>query len=308
MTAIKVGLVDLDTSHPGNWAPLIRELGYEIAGVYDGGTIRPAGYADAFARTHGIAKVYDSPEAMAEEVDIAIIHSCNWDLHVHRALPFVQNRKAVLFDKPMAGNVRDLRQMLSWEADGIRIAGGSSLRVCREAQQWRGAHGDPAEQIYAYVGCGVDEFNYGIHAYALLHGLFGPGIASVRHLGDRIQQQVEVAWRDGRRGVVGIGQTAGPIPFYATITTSRDVAHFQVDNQHLYRELLADALPYLAGLAPSSVALDDLVEVELAAIAAKISRERGGEAVRLQDVPPDYPGYDGAAFAVRYRAIVTGKG
>ena len=39
---MRIGSVDLDTSHPQNWIPLERELGHEVTGIWDGGRyIRP---------------------------------------------------------------------------------------------------------------------------------------------------------------------------------------------------------------------------------------------------------------------------
>jgi len=32
---MKIGIVDLDTSHPQNWIPIERELGHEVVGLWD---------------------------------------------------------------------------------------------------------------------------------------------------------------------------------------------------------------------------------------------------------------------------------
>ena len=63
------------------------------------------------------------------DVHIAIVHSCNWDLHVSRAAPFVAQGKAVLIDKPIAGRLRDLQQLRTWADAGVRITGGSSAAL-----------------------------------------------------------------------------------------------------------------------------------------------------------------------------------
>src|SRR4030095_4142067 len=85
--ATGIGLVDLDTSHPRAWLPILRELGYTVAGVYDGGTVYPLGYAGEFAHETGIPLAFVSVEEMAlhPDIHIAIVHSCDWDLHVGRA-------------------------------------------------------------------------------------------------------------------------------------------------------------------------------------------------------------------------------
>lgn len=299
---LRIGLVDLDTSHPGSFVPLLREMGHEVVAVYDGAAVYPTGYAAIFARDRGIAAVCDTVEEMVDLVDMAIVHSCNWDVHIERAKPFVAADKAVFIDKPLAGNVRDLRQIAGWANGGARVTGGSALRYCREAQSWL-ALGIPKEEwVYALAGCAVDEFNYGIHAYSLLHGLMGPGVRSVRWLGcSGGQLQMELRWEDGRAGVVGVGKTAGYLPFYANVVTQRRVDSLIVDNGKLYRSLLEAVLPYLAGEAPAPLPIGQLIEAELAAIAGKLSYERGGAAVELRDIPEDDPGYDGAVFAKSYK-------
>lgn len=299
---MRIGLVDLDTSHPGSFVPLLRNMGHEVTAVFDSGTIYPNGYAETFAREHGIGSVCESLDEMAERVDAALIHSCNWDLHVPHAEPFVQAGKAVFIDKPLAGNAGDLRRMIEWSKQGARITGGSALRCCYEVQEWKGRNIPREEWVYGLVGCAVDDFNYGIHAYAMLHGLLGPGIESVRHLGATGQQQIELRWADGRRGIVSVGKTAGYLPFYATLVTQKQVDHIVADNGRLYQALLETALPYLAGEAPAPAPFEALAEVEAAAIAAKLSAELGGVPVRLSELP-DGAGYDGAAFAASYRAL-----
>ena len=49
---MKIGIVDLDTSHPQNWIPIIRDLGHEVVCVWDGGTVHPASYVETFAKDH----------------------------------------------------------------------------------------------------------------------------------------------------------------------------------------------------------------------------------------------------------------
>ncbi|MDG0792125.1 Gfo/Idh/MocA family oxidoreductase [Cohnella ginsengisoli] len=308
---MKIGIVDLDTSHPNAWVPILQQMGHEVTAVYDGGTVQDAGAAGAFAKTHGIPVVCDRLSEMPALVDAAIVHSVNWDLHVERARPFAEAGKAILIDKPMAGSARDIRQLLAWARSGVRIAGGSSLRICEEAEAWRRTR-DPADRVVtALAGCSVDDFNYGIHAYGLLLAIMGPGIASVRSAGMHIQHQVELVWRDGRRAFLSVGETAGYLPFYATIVSEREVRHIQVDADRLYRSFLAAAMPYLAGAStnvPPFPSLGELLEAELAALAARRSLLEGGRTVVLDEAAvSSEPGYDGAAFAAQYRMKARGQ-
>jgi hypothetical protein len=300
---MKIGVVDLDTSHPQNWIPIERELGHEVVGIWDGGAVHPAEYVRKFAEEHQVPRVYATLAEMVPDVDCAIIHGCDWDTHIDKARPFVEAGKAVLLDKPMAGNLRDLDQLRRWARQGARVSGGSSLRFCREAQEW---HARPeAERGTAHTalsGCAVDDFNYGIHAYALLSGLLGPGIASVRHLGEGPQRRIQVKWRDGRMGFVIVGAVAGWIPFYATVVTDKGVSQFQVDSGNLYRSLLEAVLPYLAGATDAPpIPMDELIEPELCALAARRSWLEGDREVALAELSEADGGYDGPAFAAGYR-------
>lgn len=301
---MRIGIVDLDTSHPENWIPIEREMGHQVVGVFDGGSIHPKGYAEQFAAKHDVPVVFAAVEEMVDAVDCAIIHGCDWDTHVQKARPFIEAGKAVLIDKPLAGNLRDLHTIRDWARGGARVAGGSALRYCRETRDWlaipAAERGTPDTVL---CGCAVDEFNYGIHAYSMLAGILGTGARSVRNLGQGVQRRVQVKWDDGRCGLLVIGKAAGWIPFYASISTQKSCAQYVADNSRLYRALLEVALPYLAGEAEQPPASPDhLIEPEMWALAARQSWNNGDREVALAHLDADDPGYDGAAFAAEYRA------
>jgi hypothetical protein len=302
---MKIGIVDLDTSHPQNWVPIERELGHQVAGLWDGGAVHPPGYPAKFAADHNIPRLFGSLEEMAAEVDCAIIHGCDWDTHIAKARPFVAAGKSVLIDKPVAGNLADLNQVRQWVAQGARIAGGSSLRFCGETRDWLAKpvaeRGTPHTVV---CGCAVDEFNYGIHAYAMLSGILGGGIASVQHLSQAGQRRILVNWPDGRSALLVVGAAAAWLPFYATIVTERSVHQYQADSGKLYRALLEASLPYLAGDADQPpLPVDAWLEPERCALAARQSWLNGDRPVALADLRESDTGYDGGAFAIQYRKM-----
>lgn len=301
--SLRIGLVDLDTSHPGAWIPVLRELGHEVVGVYDGGVVWPAGYAVHFAGKHGIGRVFEDLDAMAGAVDLAIVHGCDWDLHLQRAAPFVKARKAVLIDKPIVGNARDASTLLDWVAQGARISGGSSLRWTAEVREYLAQPESERGCVHTvFAGCSVDDFNYGIHAYAFLCSIMGPGARSVRYLDTAVQKLIEVTWGDDKRGLLSIGAQPGYLPFYATIVTDRGVAHLQADASRVYRSLLEAVLPYLAGDTDQPpLPMRQLIEPELIALAARKSWANRGQQVFLSDLRLDDEGYDGHAFGAEYR-------
>jgi len=306
---MRIGLVDLDTSHPQNWVPILRDLGHEVVGVWDGGGVHPAGYAEKFAAEHNIPTVFATLDAMVPAVDCAIIHGCNWADHVAKARPFVEAKKAVLLDKPLAGNFADLEQIRQWANEGARITGGSSLRFAAETTEYLAQpvaeRGTPHT---VFCGCAVDEFNYGIHAYAMLSGILGGGVKSVRHLGEGVQRRVLVNWHDGRSGVLVIGAAANWMPFYATVVTEKKPSYFVAGGgplSQLYRSLLEVVLPYLAGETDTPpLSIDDWLEPELCALAARYSWQNGDCEVALADLPAllaNDAGYDGKTFEDGYR-------
>lgn len=307
MKNLKIGHVDLDTSHPQSWIPIIRELGYEIVGVFDGGTVYPQGYSQEFAEKNNIPKAFDSLDEMADVVDIAIIHSCNWDLHIQRAEPFIKAGKAVLIDKPMVGNLKSALKLKEWSAQGARISGGSSLRFAYEINDLLSKE-DQGNIHTIFAGCAVDDFNYGIHAYSLLSGIGGKGIESVQFLGVGVQKMIHVSWKDGKKGILSIGNQPGYLPFYATVVTNSKVHNIIVDSGKVYKALLEAVLPYLSGEADTPpIPLHDLLEPELTAIAARASWMKNGERIFLSDLRIDDMGYDGAAFGEEYRIAKIGK-
>ena len=300
---MKLGIVDIDTSHPASWIPIERELGHEIAGIWDGGSVYERPYVEHFAAEHDVPRVFDSLEAMTAEVDCAVLHGCDWDTHVAKARPFVEAGKAVLVDKPVAGNARDLDQFLEWSNQGARITGGSSLRFCPEAAEWLDTPVDGrGEPDTVFCGCGVDEYNYGIHGYSLLSSIMGPGARSVQHLSCGAQRRVQVHWPGGRLGILVIGASQKWLPFHASIVTPCSTHQFIVDNSRIYRALLEAVLPYLAGERDQPpIPMAALLEPERCALAARQSWLNGDCEVTLAEIDPTAPGYDGAAFADFYR-------
>lgn len=282
----RIGLVDLDTSHPGEFIPLLRAMGHDVTAVWHHGP------TDEFAARHDIPHVMDDLYEMADAVDLAVVSGADWSARLERATPFVAADRAVLLDKPLAGNVADLSQLIEWGDHGVRLSGGSSLRWAVES--------DP-EAEFALVGCSGHEFDRGIHAYSLLHGLFGPGMRRARWLGGHGQHRVEIAWADGRTGMVSVGETASSHPFHATVLSGQSVRHIEVEPSTLHARLLHAVVPYLLGDAPNPLPVTALVEPELAALAALLSRHDGGRWVDLRDPYLFDVEYDGPAFAAAYR-------
>ena len=306
--SFRLGLVGLCTSHPESWVPIIRKMTEEgvvdvkITAVWDSGETRPANFAEEFAAKFSIPNVVAKLEDMIDLVDGVVVHTTNWNKHIEQAHPFVEANKSVLIDKPIVGNLHDANVFLDWMKQGKRVNGGSSLRFCAEVAEFLARPADERGETHtAYAAIGVDDMNYGIHAYSIISGLMGPGIQSVRYLGRSRQKQLMLEWDDGRIALMTVGKSEW-LPFNITAVTDKNVFQIAVDNSKIYRSLLEAELPYLTGkIDTPPLSADEILEPEFAAIAARQSWMNGGQTVFLTDLCLDDPGYDGTQFAAEYR-------
>lgn len=302
---MKIGLVDLDSSHAVHWTPLLRELGHEVIGVYDSGNVQPAEDIQKFAAEQSLT-VYESLEELAQVVDSAVLLGCNWNTRLQQIETFVAKDKSVLIDKPVAGHPADLRKMHELIDGGARITGGSSLRFCYETRDWLAQpvseRGIPHTVL---CGCGNHEFFYGIHAAAMLMGIMGGAVHSVRHLGNfqegaGMQRRIQFNWADGRTGFVIVGPTQRWMNFFTCIITGQGATQFKTDAGKLYRALMERTLPFLSGeTSTPPVTGEEFIQPELCLLAARYSWMNGDSEVVLSELP-DTAGYDSQEFLKTY--------
>ena len=235
---MNIGIVDLDTSHPSSWLPIERELGHTIAGIYDGGAIHPAGYARTFAKEHGIDRVFETLEDMVEHVDMAIIHSCNWDMHVPNARPFIDAGKAVLIDKPHRG------QSGGSSAVHRLVGAGPSHR------RWFFAallHRDARLSCPNPLLIAAHRTRFSAAARWICSITASTPIPCCR-ASWVLASSACVIWprrpashpgqfADGRMGLLSVGATSAWLPFHATMVTERASHAFVADSHQLYRAL-----------------------------------------------------------------------
>lgn len=301
---MKIGIVDLDNTHPEHWIPIERELGHEVVCVWDGGSVHPPEYVTAFAERFKIPDVCSRLDEMVGKIDCAVIHGCDWDTHLEKVRPFAEAGRSVLLDKPLAGRISDLRQLREWVERGVRISGGSSLAYCREIREWCSRPVDERGVPQTVISlCGVDEFNYAVHGYSAIAGILGGDAVSVRQVGSGDQRRVVIDYGDGRLGIVIIGTADTPMTFDVSISTDRGQEQFHVDTTQLYRDYLVAMLPYLSGDTDDPPAsLQDWLAPETWALAAKTSWLNDNCEVSLQEPKQITATYDGREFANYYRA------
>ena len=300
---IKVGIVDVHTSHPATFTSYLHKGDRaRVMAVCDDGLVKKR--RDGFIKEFEVKNIYSTPEDMVDEIDIAFIQSCNWDEHIKKALPFIKAGKPVYIDKPTVGNLKDCQELEKLAEDRAVILGGSSLRYCQEVEEFRKKPADEVGRILSvFTNIGVDEFNYGIHAMEMVQGLLGTGAEAVSFIASSEEiAQYLVEYKDGK---LVIYQTQQGIwqPFTMTIITTKNTFQIKVDNAKIYGALLDRICDFMEkGSALSPVA--ELTETVKIYLAGKVSKKKNSK-IKLADLDINDSGFDGFAFSQEYAKSVN---
>jgi hypothetical protein len=295
MTSRRVALVELDTSHPAAFVPALRRIGAEVTAVLDSGTVRPAGFADEFARRHEIPLVVVDPAELPSVADAALLLGCDWDSRYDVACGLLDAGMPVLLDKPVAGRMGALRDLAARAEAGQPVGGGSSLRTAPEALHWRDADGPAPSSVLA--ACAGHPFYYGVHAVSLAQALLGPGFTAARALdGDGLRGLLR--HDSGAEVLVDVRPPVADYGYHATIVTGSAVEHVSPDPSGLYEPFLRAVLGHLLDGADPPYTPAALIEPELMVLALTAS---GGSWVSPDDLDDGFAPWDGRDFAASYR-------
>ena len=307
---IRIGAVNIDTSHPLAFGQVLERTGRaRYVGVYND-SFRPDEEVEGFVGRFGLERRCATLEELAEMSDVGFVHGCDWDDHLRCMLPFLRAGKPVFVDKPLVGNLTDCRRVEELVRGGAVILGSSSVRYAYEIQNFLAIPAEERGEIVQVNGtAGVDEFNYGIHIVEAIGGVLGTGAERVRwagrgQAGGKVSDHYHVEFTGGPCATfttfTGTWQ-----PFVLTILTTKRTYHFEMDANRLYEALLAEVCDALEGkpnrLAPAEAILES-VRILLAAMA---SRAQGGAPVRLCDLTEEGPCYDGRRFWEGYGAAAA---
>ena len=307
---IKFGALTIDTSHPLAFSEKLLDGGRgKYTAVFNDG-FREDDEVFSFAEKRGL-KICNSPEELAREVDIVMVHSCNWDKHLDYARRITTCGKPVFIDKPIVGSLADARALLELEKCGATILGTSALRYCKEALNLRrdlDASGERVLQMSTTVG--VDEYNYAIHAIELILAIVNDRAESVKYIGssaigESTCDSFVISFSGGASAYyhVYLGRFA---KFNTTVLTSgKSVSGdrcFTVDNGAFYSSMLDEICNKIEGKESRLVSLSDMIESVKIALAAKCSKQSGGREIRTDSPELEKISYDGYAFEREYSA------
>jgi predicted dehydrogenase len=291
----RIGLVDLDTSHPASFAKILAAMDdVELTAVYDHGDVWPSGYAERFAQEHS-ARAVANPEDMIGHVDGVMVVGTNWDRHLERARPFLEAGVPTFVDKVTVGRVRDgIRLLEAAQRGKAPLMGGSSLRYGVEVAALRERLDAIGGPLTAWA-CGPgDFFNYGIHTVEMLHGAIGGGVRSVQFVGEHGPALFALRYDDGRVAIIQLHTPGG---FRLTICGHKGSATTEVDAGGCYAEMLKRFI-HMVRTGEPPIPFSESLEAVKVLIAARRSRATG-EMVYLDDLTAD-EGFDGEAFILDY--------
>lgn len=306
---IRIGVVNIDVSHPLAFSQVLLEGGRaRYAAVYNDG-FRSDAEVDAFIQKRGLEGRCQTVDELADKVDVGFIQGCNWDKHLDYVEPFLRRGKPVFIDKPMVGSMRDIRRLEDMMRRGLKVMGCSSMRYADEIAAFLALPEAERGQVINIMGtCGVDEFNYGIHIVEAI-GALAKRPVSVRFggAGDKGGKHTEsftVTFEDGATAtyitVSGVWLNCDLL-----VTTTKAVYPIAIDSGKIYKAMLDRICDQLETGESALAPVEEILDSVKIMLAGRLSRERGGEIVRLDEIPEDDPGYDGAAFEKGYAAAAA---
>ncbi|HXG62675.1 MAG TPA: Gfo/Idh/MocA family oxidoreductase [Planctomycetota bacterium] len=321
---LRLGMIGLDTSHVIAFTQLLNDPknphhvpGARVVCGFKGGSpdveasrTRVDNFTRQLQEKFGV-EIVDSIEALCRKVDAVLIMSVDGRPHLEQARAVFAAGKRLFIDKPLAGSLRDAREIarLARESN-TPFFSASSLRFADSVARTRT---DPA--LGKILGCDAfspasrephhpDLFWYGVHGVEILFSVLGPGCESVRRVETPEADFVVGRWKDGRvgtfrglrKGHSGFGATVfgekavrstlSPQAVAAWAREARkagaavDVPEIQDSYRNLVREIVAF---FRTGRPP--VPVEEMLEVLAFMEAADVSKSRGGAEVRLAELP-----------------------
>lgn len=264
---IRIGIIDLDSSHAPEFTRRINHQAIEQEQWVDGASVVAAypGYSPAVvdAETKNAqytqdllecgVEMVDSPEALLAMVDAVIIASDDGRRHYETGRMAIERGLPTFIDKPMTCSLSEAVALVELaDANDVPLCSASSLRYAPELVEITdgGAIGEivGADALTpSPSNCeGVPGmFYYGMHGVEILYTLMGPGCESVYCAETEFGALAAGIWQDGRLGSVrGYVRGAGGFGFRAI---GEDDARQQiVGTRFIYRELLKRVIAMFA--------------------------------------------------------------
>lgn len=305
---IKIGIVDLDSSHAPNFTRRINHVNIEEDQWVHGASVVAAypGYSPAPAdaekknreyvqtlRDCGVEMV-ESPEALLGKIDAVMIESDDGRRHSDAAQVFLREGIPTFIDKPMTCSLEEAVALAELaHKHAAPLCSGSSLRYAPEVVEIaeRGLVGrvvaaDVLTPSRTKIEGVPGMFHYGIHGVETLYAFMGPGCEFVQCTATPFGEVVSARWQDGRLGVVR-GYLRGAGGFGFTVIGDKTHCQRMVSEEYIYRELLKRVIGmFEAGEPP--VDIHETLEI-IAFAEAAVESAKDGSRINVQSGPQAAP-------------------
>ncbi|HUU30075.1 MAG TPA: Gfo/Idh/MocA family oxidoreductase [archaeon] len=304
---LRIGMVELDTSHADSFARAIAEIeGAELTAVVNRGLVYGRERTDKFVQDYKIKHVCKDPAEMVPLIDVALVIGVNWENHVTDAEPFIRAGTPVFVDKPCVGTERDAAKLLDLEVKyRTPIFGGSTYRysdtLTRFKREFTKRTDTVALTVYGKINSHgrddmLDLIYYGIHGTELMQELMGLGAVKVNYEDFyRKQHMIHVHYDDRPLVVLLLGWALRENEL--ALLTDKSVERLTPSGGNPYPRIIS-----LMAESISSRRADRPISEQLEAcrilIAAKKSRMLG-RPVYLSELE-DEDGFDGKKFGLEY--------
>ena len=304
---LKVGIIELDTSHADSLAQAIKSVeGVELTAVTNRGLVYGRERTDKFVADHAVKKVCATPEEMAPLVDVAFSIAVNWENHVADAEPFIKAGKPVFIDKPVVGTeaaARRLEDLVT--ACRAPVFGGSTYRYAPNLAAFKADFQKREDKVtltvYGKINSHsrmdmLDLIYYGIHGTELMQELMGLGALQVTYADFyRKQHVIHVHYDDRPPVVLVLGWARNRNE--AVLLTDRELVSFVPEEGNPYAEIFARMAAAIETRKADRPITEPLEACRILIAAAK-SRTLGRR-VALAELDKN-DGFDGRQFGLEY--------
>jgi len=290
---VRVGLLGLDMSHAIEFTSRLNDPmhpehvpGARVVAGWPGGSKdfelswSRVGKFTAQVRDQFGVTILDSPEAVAEAVDLIFITAADGRVHrelFERVLPF---GRSMFIEKPIATSLADAKAIFS-AANSAKIG----VMSCSTARFGEPLEAALREDLGAVIGCDVfgpmpEEamqpglFWYGVHSLEVVNVIMGRGCREVRAFRNDDCDLLTAVWGDGRVATFR-GLRKGEWKFGATIHREKGFQFVDLIHNSWFKPTIERMLSTLPkGQTPVDQA--DTLEIIAMIEAANVSRATGG--------------------------------
>jgi predicted dehydrogenase len=290
----RIGLIGLDTSHAPAFTRLLNNPqhqehipGGKVVAAFPGGSkdfelswSRVEGFKKELRDQHGV-EMMDSPEAVAEAVDLVFITAADGRVHREYLEQTLRHKRPTFIDKPFTHTSSDAREMFRLaDQAGVPLMSCSSLRYADSLTDALKAESAPI------VGCDVfgpmaeqptqpGLFWYGVHMVEMVLAIMGTGCRRVQAMKNDDFDLVAAEWSDGRLASIR-GARRGQKKFGATIHREEtfQTVNASQNRKSYYANMLEAILRSLPN-GKSDVPKEQTLEIVRLIEAANESRQSG---------------------------------